>query len=101
VIFLTTIFKQDSPYYEHIYKRWEPYKHYVPVKRDASDLLVQLEWAKKNPQKVKQIIQNTDKIMKDHFQPEDVYCYVFLVLEMFAQKLDYQVTQREGYEKLN
>jgi len=32
-----------------------PYIHYVPVKRDGSDLLSQLEWAMKNDDKCKLI----------------------------------------------
>ena len=46
------VFKQDSPYYEHFYKKLVPWTHYVPVKRDMSDILDQLEWAKEHDEEV-------------------------------------------------
>ncbi|XP_055128995.1 protein O-glucosyltransferase 3 isoform X2 [Symphalangus syndactylus] len=41
------VLKQDSPYYEHFYMALEPWKHYVPIKRNLSDLLEKVKWAKK------------------------------------------------------
>ena len=46
------VLKQDSPYYEHFYKQLEPYEHYIPFKRDLSDLLEVIQWAKENDEKV-------------------------------------------------
>ncbi len=39
------VFKQDSPYYEHFYTHLEADVHYIPVKRDLSDLLQKIRWA--------------------------------------------------------
>ena len=39
------ILKQDSHYYEHFYRHLRPWVHYVPVKRDISDIVERLEWA--------------------------------------------------------
>ena len=44
--------KQDSPYYEHFYKSLEPGKHYIPFKRDLSDLKEKILWAKKHDEEV-------------------------------------------------
>ena len=33
------VLKQDSPYYEHFYNQLKPYVHYLPFKRDLSDLV--------------------------------------------------------------
>lgn len=40
------VLKQDSPYYEHFYTTLRPWKHYVPVNRNLSDLLEKVKWAK-------------------------------------------------------
>ena len=40
------VLKQDSPYYEHFYMELKPWKHYIPIKRNLSDLLEKVEWAK-------------------------------------------------------
>jgi hypothetical protein len=46
------VFKMDSEYYEHFYKELEPWVHYIPFKKDLSDLQKNLEWAKANDKKV-------------------------------------------------
>lgn len=40
------VLKQESPYYEHFYVALRPWKHYVPVRRNLSDLLEKVKWAK-------------------------------------------------------
>lgn len=40
------VLKQDSPYYEHFYTHLKPGVHYIPVKRDLSDLIEKIKWAK-------------------------------------------------------
>ena len=42
-----------------------PYVHYVPVKRDGSDLLSQLEWAKKNDEKCRWISEQATKYIEN------------------------------------
>ena len=48
----SVVFKQDSPYFEHFYKDLKPWEHYIPFKRDLSDLEKQLIWAKGNDKEV-------------------------------------------------
>ncbi|CAH2223578.1 Hypothetical predicted protein [Pelobates cultripes] len=42
----SVILKQDSIYYEHFYNELQPWKHYVPFKKDLSDLLEKIQWVK-------------------------------------------------------
>lgn len=46
------VLKQQSPYYEHFYGDLRPWIHYVPFKRDLSDLEEKLKWAMDNDEKV-------------------------------------------------
>lgn len=46
------VFKQQSSYHEHFYGDLQPWIHYVPFKRDLSDLERQLKWAIANDEKV-------------------------------------------------
>lgn len=46
------VFKQDSYYYEHFYKSLKPNIHYIPFKRDLSDLEEKLKWAKSHDKEV-------------------------------------------------
>ena len=46
------VFKQDSSYYEHFYKDLIPGKHFVPFKRDLSNLEEKILWARNNDNEV-------------------------------------------------
>ena len=46
------VLRQDSPYYEHFYHDLQAWQHYVPFKRDLSDLEERIEWARNNDKKV-------------------------------------------------
>ena len=39
------VIKQDSEYYEHFYHQLEPYKHYIPMQSDLSDIVELVQWA--------------------------------------------------------
>ena len=47
------MFKQDSDYYEYFYRELEPWVHYVPLKRDISDVVEKVTWARENDEKVR------------------------------------------------
>lgn len=48
----SVVLKQESEYYEHFYKRLLPWKHYIPFKRDLSDLLQKIKWAQSHDREV-------------------------------------------------
>ena len=76
------VFKQDSDYYEHFYHRLQPWVHYVPVKRDISDILERLQWAGQHNEKAKEMARNAAQFVQDNLLPEDLYCYVFQLLKV-------------------
>jgi len=39
----SVVMKQASPYYEHFYSQLEPNVHYIPLKRDLSDLFKKIQ----------------------------------------------------------
>ena len=38
----TTVFKVESPFYNYYSRFFQPYKHFIPVKYDLSDLVDQV-----------------------------------------------------------
>jgi hypothetical protein len=40
----------------------QPFKHYLPLKDDLSDLLERIQWAKNHPEEVKEIIKNQNEV---------------------------------------
>lgn len=73
----SAVFKQISPYYEHFYSKLQPYEHYIPVKRDLSDLIENIEWAKKekNQKHVKEIALKAREFAVNNLLPRNIYCY--------------------------
>lgn len=76
------VFKQDSPFYEHFYKQLNPMKHYIPIKRDLSDLVEKLKWARKNDDSVKKISNQGQQFANENLAPDKVLCYHVQLLKV-------------------
>ncbi|KRX79622.1 KDEL motif-containing protein 1 [Trichinella sp. T6] len=81
------ILKQDSIYYEHFYPLLKPWVHYVPVKRDLSDLIDQIQWSMNHPEQVKTIIKNAQNFVNSYLTPRATYCYLADVFKKYAEIL--------------
>ncbi len=51
-----TVLLVDRPYREYYFDDIEPFRHYVPVKRDLTDLLDRIDWLRSNPKLEAEII---------------------------------------------
>ncbi|KAM9376119.1 protein O-glucosyltransferase 3 [Pholidichthys leucotaenia] len=80
------VLKQDSQYYEHFYTHLKAGVHYVPVKRNLSDLLDRIRWAKENDAEAQQIARAGQAVARDLLQPSRLYCYYYRVLHMYAAR---------------
>ncbi|CAD0196021.1 unnamed protein product [Chrysodeixis includens] len=69
------VLKQDSPYYEHFYGFLTPWEHFIPVKRDLSDLVDRVKWARENDEKAQLIAKNALNFANKHLLPQHVICY--------------------------
>jgi hypothetical protein len=49
------VLKPDTPNHQWFYAGLVPYKHYIPVKSDLSDLLMKIDWLKHNEEEAKSI----------------------------------------------
>lgn len=81
-------FKQDSPDIMYFYSELIPWKHYIPVKNDLSDLLDKLHWAKTHDSEAQVIAQNGRAFALDHLMPEHIleYCHKVLIKYASLQK---------------
>jgi hypothetical protein len=80
------ILKQDSPYIEHFYSSLQPWKHYVPFKKDLSDLVEKIRWAKEHDKEAREIAENAKAFARQHLLPKDVICYHALLLKEWTKK---------------
>ncbi|KAJ8930189.1 hypothetical protein NQ314_017029 [Rhamnusium bicolor] len=69
------IFKPDSKFFEHFYKDLIPNFHYIPVKKDLSDLVDKINWAIDNDEKAKEIAQNGRSFANENLLPRNIFCY--------------------------
>ena len=66
----------ESPY-KVWYSDWlEAYVHYVPVKRDMSDLISQIEWCRENDGKCKRIASNAMAFFNEHINKRGIFNYL-------------------------
>lgn len=76
------VFKQESPFYEHFYKQLEPMKHYIPVKRDLSDLVDKVKWAQNNEAAALKIVKAAREFVNENLLPAHVFCYHVKLLQV-------------------
>lgn len=79
------VIKQLSPNIQWYYGGLEPYKHFVPVKKDLSDLMEKVKWAQENDSEARQIALNATEFVKENLTPEDTLVYFYLLLKEYAQ----------------
>lgn len=80
------ILKQDSQYYEHFYSQLKGGTHYIPVKRNLSDLLEKIKWAKENDAKAQEIARTGQAAARELLQPSRLYCYYYKVLYLYSKR---------------
>ncbi|XP_014770860.1 protein O-glucosyltransferase 2 [Octopus bimaculoides] len=83
----SVVLKQDSHYYEHFYNELTPYVHYIPVKRNLSNLLDQLRWAKEHENEVKNIVENAQNYVLNRLLPKDIICYHAILINKYSKLL--------------
>ncbi|RVE71419.1 hypothetical protein OJAV_G00051630 [Oryzias javanicus] len=80
------VLKQDSQYYEHFYLHLKAGTHYVPVRRDLSDLLEKVQWAKDNDAEAEQMGRAGQEAARELLQPARLYCYYHTALRAYAER---------------
>lgn len=88
-------FKQQSEDSQWFYDALEPWVHYIPIKHRIEDLIDQIQWAKKHDALCEKIAMNATSFVKENLMIEDVYFYMFLVLEEYAKREDFQLSLRD------
>jgi hypothetical protein len=67
------VFLVDRPWKEFFFEHLREWEHYIPVKRDLSDLLPKIIWCFKNHKKAKEIAANALEFSKTHLTREACY----------------------------
>ena len=84
--------------------------HYIPLSYDGSDLLEKIEWAREHDAEVQQIVANARAFAEENFTDENIACFVYRLLSLYAQaqKFSPRVTPefeqhrvKYGYSRFN
>uniref|UniRef100_A0A8D0ATX4 Protein O-glucosyltransferase 3 n=1 Tax=Sander lucioperca TaxID=283035 RepID=A0A8D0ATX4_SANLU len=92
------VLKQDSQYYEYFYSQLKAGTHYVPVRRNLSDLLEKIKWAKENDDEAHKIARAGQTVVRELLQPSRLYCYYYRVMHMYSERQTGQPTQHADME---
>ncbi|XP_019965086.2 protein O-glucosyltransferase 3 [Paralichthys olivaceus] len=92
------VLKQDSQYYEHFYSYLKAGAHYLPVKRDLSDVLEKIKWAKENDAEAREISRAGQAAARELLQPSRLYCYYYRVLHTYSERQTGRPTRHEDME---
>lgn len=90
-------FKQQSDQIQWFYGALEPYKHYIPIQNDMSDLIEQIAWARAHDEQVREISKRAQEFALKNLMPANNYVYLLKVLERYAalQKIDFRALKTE------
>ncbi len=78
------VIKQVTPNIQWYYGGLEPYKHYLPVKADLSDLMEKIEWAREHDEEARLMAERATEFVRDNLSPEDTLLYLYLLLKEYA-----------------
>jgi len=74
------IFLVDTPFKEFFYEYLEPWKHYVPVKRDLSDLVENIDRLESDRTLYKDLVENAWEFGQDHLTRASAFDRYALIL---------------------
>lgn len=94
------VFKQQSKYYEFFYNDLLPWKHYVPVKSNLSDIVEKIIWAKEHDEEAQQIAKSARQFARDNLLPQDVFCYHAVLFHEWSKRLKSKVKVLDNMEEV-
>lgn len=94
------LMKQESPFYEHFYKKMVPNEHFVPFKRDLSNLVDQIKWAMDNEELVQRIIRNANEFVNENLLPRNIFCYYALLFKEWIQLQNGEIRMEPDMERV-
>lgn len=96
----SAVLKQESAYFEHFYPRLEPFRHFIPLKRDLSDLIEKIKWAKENDEKVAEIVKAANQVAEEETAPVKVLWSWISLLKLISENMSGEVLVTDEMEEV-
>ena len=84
--------------YQWFYDRLEPWVHYVPIKRDISDLEEKVNWLKANDDKARQIAEQGTLYAKNYLKEHHTREYTLRNLKLYEKAYHEPTVRNSTYE---
>ncbi len=81
----SVIFKQDSPHIEFWYDDLIPGRHFIPFKRDLSDLEDKLHTVLGNDTLMLEIVRAANEFALRRLNPDSIKCYWAQLLDQYSR----------------
>jgi hypothetical protein len=85
-------FKQQSPDILYFYRELIPWKHYIPVRHDLSDLPAKIRWAQEHDAEARAIANQARTFALTHLMPEHILAYCRAILLRYASLQHFEPT---------
>lgn len=89
----SVLLKQETELTQFFYPAMQPYIHYVPLKKDLSDLFEKLAWLKDNDAQAMKISNNATNFIKQNLMPEDLDDYLAIILAQYNKLQTFEVNK--------
>ncbi|CAG5099287.1 Oidioi.mRNA.OKI2018_I69.XSR.g16412.t1.cds [Oikopleura dioica] len=96
----SVVLKQESAYYEHFYPKLEAWKHFIPLKRDLSDIVEKIQWAKENDAEVAEIARAAHRVVEKETEPVRVLWSWISLLKRISEKMTGEVEINDEMEEV-
>jgi len=83
----SVVLKPESDHAEYWYAELVPWEHYIPFKKDASDLAQVIEMSLKNQTLLQHIARESTSFVSSRLNPSRIMCYWGLLLRQYAVHL--------------
>jgi hypothetical protein len=84
----SVLFKTDSCWKQWFYDDFEPWKNYIPIRDDFSDIDEKFEWCESNPEECQKIIENNLNLFQKVYRYQNVVDYTLTVIDLITEKGD-------------
>eukprot|EP00002_Diphylleia_rotans_P033554 TRINITY_DN7144_c0_g1_i1.p1 TRINITY_DN7144_c0_g1~~TRINITY_DN7144_c0_g1_i1.p1 ORF type:complete len:526 (-),score=89.05 TRINITY_DN7144_c0_g1_i1:139-1716(-) len=88
----SVVLKPYGPYYEYFQNLPVPYKHYIPIEYDFTDLIDKIKWAKEHDEAAYRMAEHGTIWARNHLRYEEIFCYYGKMLTEYTKLLDFAPT---------
>ena len=81
----SVLFKTDSCWKQWFYDDFEPWKNYIPIRDDFSDIDEKFEWCESNPEECQKIIENNLNLFQKVYRYQNVVDYTLNVIDIIIK----------------